>query len=93
MVAHPCRARTALKTVSIWLAVPWSSVAPFETLLAHQAAAAELDRAAMAPSASQAAARWAKIGAAAMGAGALFAITGPPHVALLAFLTGLQGLY
>ena len=73
-----CRARTALKAVSIWLAVPWSKVAAFEVLLAHQAAAAELDKGTLQPSTAQSAVRWAKIGAAAMGAGTLFAITGVP---------------
>ena len=71
-----CRARSALKAVSVWLVVPWSKVASFEVLLAHQAAATELDQTALQPSAAQTAARWAKIGAATAGAGALFAITG-----------------
>lgn len=67
------RARTALKRVAGWLRVPWSKAVTFETLLAHQAAAGEGRRARGPP---RSAASWAKIGAASVGAGALFAVTG-----------------
>ena len=76
------RARVALKRVAGWLGVPWQKAVAFETLLAHQAAAGEGRRA---PAPPRSVASWAKIGAASVGAGALFAVTGnrshpPPSV-------------
>ena len=52
-------------------------MASFEALLAHQAAAADIDKAAMQPTKAESASRWVKISAATVGAGALFAVTGP----------------
>ncbi len=71
------RARTALKRVALWLSLPWHKMTSFESLLAHQAAAADIDKAAMQPTAKESASRWVKISAATVGAGALFAVTGP----------------
>ena len=71
-----CRARTALKRVALWLSLPWNKMASFEALLAHQAAAADIDKAAMQPSKKESASRWVKVSAATVGAGALFAVTG-----------------
>jgi len=72
----PRRARTALKRVALWLSLPWNKMASFEALLAHQAAAADVDKAAMQPSKKESASRWVKVSAATVGAGALFAVTG-----------------
>ena len=69
------RSRTALKRVAGWLAVPWTKAALFEILLAHQQAAFALKHKDGAPAAQwDAAARWAKVSAAAIGGGTLFAV-------------------
>ncbi|GAB4821221.1 hypothetical protein N2152v2_008267 [Parachlorella kessleri] len=79
---YDARARVALKQVAAWLQVPWRKVANFELLLANQKAptsssssAQEGKQQLVAPG-EGGSWRWLKVGAAAVGGGALFAVTG-----------------
>ena len=73
---YDSRARVTLKTVAAWLRVPWRKVTNFECLLVYQLMLPSEDKGRAPATPWEHSLRAAKIGAAALGIGALFAVTG-----------------
>ena len=73
---YDSRARVTLKTVAAWLRVPWRKVTNFECLLVYQLMLPSEDKGRAPANPWEHSLRAAKICAAALGIGALFAVTG-----------------
>ena len=73
---YDSRARVTLKMVASWLRVPWRKVTNFECLLVYQLMLPSEEKRRAPATPWEHSLRAAKIGAAALGIGALFAVTG-----------------
>lgn len=73
---YDSRSRQGLRTVAAWLRVPWRQVLNCETLLVRRLLLPHMDSTAAAASPWERSLRAAKIGAATLTIGALFALTG-----------------
>ncbi|CAL8463668.1 g3202 [Coccomyxa elongata] len=85
---YDARARVALRRVALWLRVPSSKLPVFECLLAQEAQVPEVKGEVQKESKWGSRMRYAKIGAAAVGGGALLAVTGGLAAPALAAVAG-----
>ncbi|KAK9789219.1 hypothetical protein WJX73_001120 [Symbiochloris irregularis] len=87
---YDARARVSLRRLSVWLVVPWDRVATFECLFAESANQRTRDtpQERTELSAAQKRMKYLKIGAAAVGGGALLAVTGGLAAPALAAVAG-----
>eukprot|EP00891_Asterochloris_glomerata_P004921 jgi/Astpho2/4921/Aster-x1266 len=82
------RGRVAMKRVAQWLNVPWQVVAKYECLVAQEAEPPEVAAEDASKSQGTSWGRYAAIGAAAVGGGALLAVTGGLAAPAIAAVTG-----